>query len=285
MKTFIAALLTAFVMAGGMTIQARASTIPVPTPARSRRTSRSIFCGLEYGRGPQGTSFGQADLFYAFLPSGYATVSPHQTTTCTGYWAFFTTPATIPLNPTAYGPTQVCPLQAGWTMVGNPFAGDALLPNGVTGYYWNRNRMAYDTVSKIPMGAAVWIFSDAASSVLLTFTPAPTVASNTLFLYLPLTQSSFSIHVGDSVKLVVPAGTPVNAIVTPPGLLIPDTGGTTLKLDCIGDPACAITPATQFFVWHAVAPGIVYITITPLCLNVAPACGLPAQQVQIIISA
>jgi hypothetical protein len=53
-------------------------------------------------------------------------------------------------------------------MVGNPFGSAATLPSGTVAYRWNGS--AYDVVSTIPVGGAVWIANtgSASRSIILT---------------------------------------------------------------------------------------------------------------------
>jgi hypothetical protein len=125
--------------------------------------------------GPAGTNFGAAEAVFAYNAASntYTPVSSTNISsaapTCQGYWAYFASAASISIPVTSKaGDTATCNLAAGWNLVGNPFASNALLPAGVTAYHWNGT--SYDTVSAIPLGGAVWIFETAAASVTLTAT-------------------------------------------------------------------------------------------------------------------
>jgi hypothetical protein len=125
--------------------------------------------------GPAGTNFGAAEQVFAYnaASNSYTPVSATNISsaapTCQGYWAFFANAASVTIPVTSKsGDTATCNLAAGWNLVGNPFASNALLPAGTTAYHWNGT--AYDTVSAIPLGGAVWIYETAATSVTLTAT-------------------------------------------------------------------------------------------------------------------
>jgi hypothetical protein len=131
--------------------------------------------GYQQVGGPAGTNFGAAEAVFAYnsTSNSYTPVSATNVSSappiCQGYWAYFANAASVSIPVTSKaGDTATCNLAAGWNLVGNPFASNALLPAGTTAYHWNGT--AYDTVSAIPLGGAVWIFETAATSITLTAT-------------------------------------------------------------------------------------------------------------------
>ncbi|MGH2442740.1 MAG: hypothetical protein ACRDFX_06215 [Chloroflexota bacterium] len=117
---------------------------------------------------PAGTDLSFAVSLYIY--NGTAYVHPGSTTavTCQGYWAYFPVSAHLSLNGTPpTTATTTCTLQPGYTMVGNPYDVPAALPTGTTAFYWNTSTSQYDSVTSIPVGAAVWIYSNTAGSVVL----------------------------------------------------------------------------------------------------------------------
>jgi hypothetical protein len=125
--------------------------------------------------GPAGTNFGSAEAVFAYnaASNSYTPVSSTNISsappTCQGYWAYFASAASVAITVTSHaGDTATCNLAAGWNLVGDPFGSTALLSAGVTAYHWNGT--AYDTVTAIPLGGAVWIYETAAASVTLTAT-------------------------------------------------------------------------------------------------------------------
>ena len=243
---------------------------PCAAGAQTAPVVGAYVAGWNMAGAPDGTSLAPATTVDAWNGSGYTSQGP-QTTACVGYWAYYSDPATVTLNPTAAGPTRSCALLAGWNLLGNPFAGAALLPDGLSGYYWNPDRGAYDVVSTIPPGGAVWIYLSAPSTVTLTYQPVRTRIPTTLGISF-LGGGPYTVHVGDSIKLELPSATPQTAT-TDPRFLHLEAAGTSGDLSCLG-ASCGLDLADQFWTWHAIAAGTTSILVTPVC---APgiACAAP----------
>jgi hypothetical protein len=151
---------------------------PGPAPAPAPQTVPASFApGWQEVGGPAGTSFSAADSLYSYDPvaGAYDNVSGSRasvssaTPACTGYWAYFTAPVTVTVTVTSHpGDTSACSLAPGWNMVGDPFGSAATLPSGTLAYRWNGS--AYDVVSTIPVGGAVWIANTGSASRSITLT-------------------------------------------------------------------------------------------------------------------
>ncbi|HLJ68899.1 MAG TPA: hypothetical protein VKX16_16215 [Chloroflexota bacterium] len=244
----IASIMLGLVGAAG----ARAQTAPVVG---------TYTAGWNMAGAPPGTSLSPATTIYSWNGMAYQTQGP-ATAVCQGYYAYFADPATVTLSATATGPAQSCPLTAGWNLIGNPFAGSAVLPAGLTGYWWNPDRGAYDVVSAIPPGGAAWIYASAAGAVTLTY--APIVTRVPLLLGISfLGGGPYTVHVGDSIKLELPAATPQTATTNPVYLHL-EASGTTGDISCYGGN-CSVSLVNQYWTWHAIAPGTTSILVTPLC--------------------
>jgi hypothetical protein len=88
---------------------------------------------------------------------------------CPGYFAYFARSAEVILPaPSKAGDTHTCDLSPGWNLVGNPFSLPARLPSGVSGLHWNSASGAYEAVSTIPPGSAVWIYEQASVTITIT---------------------------------------------------------------------------------------------------------------------
>ena len=230
--------------------------------------------------GPGGADFSFSAAFYSYSNGQYVTPPNKTASACTGYWAYFVDPANVGL-PISLGPSQDCPLAAGWNMVGNPFSGAAALPAGVVGWYWNHDRKAYDQVSVIPPGASVFIESSTARTITLTYVPATTRVP-VEFAITPDTPGPITIHVGDSIKVVMLEANPA-FVGFDPAYMHADNSGSTYDLTCIGEPACEINPSSTFWIGHAIAPGITDLSINPTCRNLTPPCAAPSRIIQVNI--
>jgi hypothetical protein len=263
MKRAIAILAAILALSGVRTAQASLSPV-----------SANYVAGWNMAGGPVGTDLSGASILATWTSSSYNVPPSAITQICQGYWAYFVQPASVAL-PAATGPTQTCPLQAGWNLIGNPFSGQALLPSGVTGWYWNPDRGAYDSVTAIPPGGAVWLISDSPSSITLTYAPATSRTPTTVEIDF-LTGNPITIHVGDSIKLNLPAVTLYRAT-TDPMFLHLDSAGLSGDLSCLNDPSCALSLLSQFWIWHATTAGITTITVTPVCTTANPCTPIPTQ--------
>jgi hypothetical protein len=230
--------------------------------------------------GPAGTDFSSAAAFYTYANGQYTAPSSKSATGCTGYWAYFVDPVNVAL-PLSLGPTQDCALQAGWNMVGDPFSGAAALPPGVTGWYWNHDRRAYDQVSVIPPGGSVFVNSATGGTITLTYVPAAGHVATEIAIT-PDTPGPVTLHVGDSVMVVMLASNPA-FVGYDPAYIHADNAGSTYDLTCIGDPACELNPTSTFWLGHATAPGITFLSITPTCRNLSPPCSAPSRIIQLNI--
>jgi hypothetical protein len=215
---------------------------------------------------PPGTDLSAASYLYAYDGTNYVTPSSSRAALCTGYWAYFTDPHPTPLNPTANGPMETCPLHKGWNLVGNPFSGAATLPANVTAWYWNADAGRYDMVSSIPVGGAVWIYSTQTTAVPLQFVEVVTRTPATLLITNFASNGPFHILVGDYVKLLLPSITPVNASADA-GRLHLESAGTANELDCLSGSCTFTGPSEQFWIWRAIAPGTATINVTSRCTD------------------
>lgn len=147
---------------------------PAPAPVT---VPASFDSGWQQVGGPSGTSFNAASSLYLYDPASgaYAKVTTgtdsvtSQTPSCTGYWAYFTSPATVTVTVTSHSGDAVnCALAPGWNMIGNPFGSAASLPSGTVAYRWNGS--AYEVANTIPVGAAVWIYNQGSTTTSISLT-------------------------------------------------------------------------------------------------------------------
>lgn len=131
--------------------------------------------------GPPGTDLSNAQAIEMYAGPDYQVATTKQTALCEGYWAYFATQVSVSLSGTAVGSQQSCPVQAGWTLVGNPFRVPAGLPAGMTAYAWNPTQDSYATVTSIPVGGAVWIYATSAGSVMLQASQASSATATFVF--------------------------------------------------------------------------------------------------------
>jgi hypothetical protein len=243
----------------------------------------SYLSGYSMVGAPAGTSFSGAVAFYTYTNGQYVTPSAQTTATCAGYWAYFVNPTTVTLPVTAAsnaGAVQNCPLSVGWNLVGNSFAGVATLPPGVTGWYWNHDRRAYDRVTSIPVGGAVWI--DAPVALTLTLTAQP--VTTTTHTEIDITDSTIgpvTLHVGDSLKVVMLAALP-EKVGYDSRYMQADTGGTTYEMTCSGN-ACELNPASSFWIGHAILAGDTTLVLNPACLSSTPPCYVASRVIALHI--
>lgn len=235
-------------------------------PVRANTTSGVVgtyIAAWNMAGGPAGTDFSAATAFDAYTPTSYFSPPSQLAVLCQGYWAYFVAPTTVPL-PSSDGPTQSCPLGAGWNLLGNPFSGQALLPPGTAAYYWNPDRGAYDGVTAIPPGGAVWIYAGSPTVITLIYVPAITRTPTTFELDNLFFTGPYTLHVGDSFKLLLPLATPYDATAEPTYLHL-ESAGKSGDLTCLGGTACAFSFVNQFWIWHAIAPGATTIDVTSRC--------------------
>lgn len=232
--------------------------------------------------GPPGTSFAGAVALYAWQGGAYVSPSSPVATACVGYWAYFNAATAIPLAAST-ATTQTCPLSSGWNLVGNPFTSATTLPSGTTAFIWNTVTGAYLPVTSIGPGQSAWIYASAAGTVTLTssgtpsVTPPPTLTIN----YLSGAGGPFQIHVGDTVRVLVPSFVQATAAADPAHLRLIDAGYL-YDLTCAAG-SCQTNPTATFWTWQAIAPGTTFITVTPSCQLSTPPCAQPTQAIQITV--
>ena len=244
--------------------------------------------GWNMAGGPAGTDFSRAAYLYAWQNGTYVAQSSKVATGCGGYWAYFNTATTVPLAAPSGATSVTCPLQFGWNVVGNPFAVRAILPAGVTAYHWNPQRGDYDVVSTLNPGDAVWIYSPAPGTITLTTTPATATAvpatpvPPTLVIDAFAGAGPYTIHVGDSIRVIVPSIVP-STVSADSNYLTLEGAGVQYELTCIGDPLCQTNPTVQFWTYRSVAAGSTSIAVTPRCGSQAPPCLEPSRLIQLSI--
>lgn len=244
--------------------------VPAAARAQTVQTTAAYAAGWNMAGGPTGTIFSSASSLDAWQNGAYTDASGRVATACTGYWAFFVNPAVLPL-PLSTGPTQSCPLQPGWNLVGNPFSGIANLPFGTSGYEWRPLAGSYAIVNSIDPGHAVWIYSSQAGSVNLTYAPAP--ASNppvTLTINAQGGPGPYQIHVGDSVKVYANGITPPTVTADSAHFAL-ESSGVQYDLSCT-NAACQTNPTGEFWIFGAISTGSGTITVTPTCVGQEVAC-------------
>lgn len=231
---------------------------------------------------PAGTDFSAAAALFTYQDGTYVAPATRSAVLCGGYWAYFTSNAAVSLASADTSASETCALQAGWTMVGDPFGVPATVPAGTVAWYWDAPAGQYQTVSEIPVGGAVWIYSASAGSVTLTNPtvppPTPTVVINTLAL-----QPSYQVHVGQQVEVVVPTANP-STVSVDATYLHPVSAGITGDVSCAsGTASCAPGTFYQFWLYTAVAAGNTIVTVNPLCRQATPPCAAPSQGVALAI--
>jgi hypothetical protein len=250
--------------------------------AQTSGVTASYAAGYNMVGGPAGTDFSAADFMTTYSSSGYTTPASKVASQCQGYWAWFTSPTVVTLNPSATGPTQTCPVQVGWNLIGNPFAGAAALPTGTLAYYWDTAKQGYDQISAIPPGGAAWVYAASSGSITLTIVSTTNVPATTVTIDAFDGAGPFQVHVGDSVKVQVPATTPMQATANPTFLQL-ETAGVQGDMSCVNTNSCAISLVNRFWIYQAIAAGKTFIVFAPTCLTAHPACGLPEFAIEIDI--
>lgn len=229
--------------------------------------------------GPAGMDFTPASVLIASENGGYVQEQSRIAQTCAGYWAYFGSTATIALPPVSTA-VQTCPLAAGWNLVGNPFDVPALLPAGVTAWSWDAAAGAYQLVTSILPGHSVWLYSQAAGNVTLTNAAAVPPAATPVVINALNGFGPYTVHVGDSVEVLMPTAYPASATESGPALKF-DSAGVTGQLTCVGDPGCQLMLNNQFWLYHAVSAGIATVTVTPYCALSNPPCASPIETIQV----
>lgn len=238
------------------------AALPSLADAQSTPVTASYPAGYNMVGGPTGTVFSGATLLEGYAAGNYFVAPSPVAAACVGYFAFFVDPTTITIPPSPET-SRYCSLQAGWNIVGNPFSAAATLPSGVLAYYLSPASGTYAHVTTIPPGGAVWIYSPTTSNILLNSVQVQTVVPTTVTVS-SLPAGPFRLHVGDSIKILLPTISNQQVTVSS-NLLTLEDSGTTGNLSCIGDPSCAISLVNQFWTYLAVNPGTAYITVTGAC--------------------
>lgn len=192
-------------------------------------------------------------LFF-YVNGQYLQNIPGMRSPCAGAWAYFNRrPSVSQITGSAAG-TAECQLTAGWTMVGNPFSTAALLPSGTLAYFWDSG--AYQTVQAIPLGGAVWIYSDTTASITLQAAPA---ANPTLTIPIPPVPpgAAYQAHVGDTVRMVAGADFPFFLGVDPRFLALESAGSQGIS---------------TVWEYRAMTPGTTRVSVTMSCYFTVPAC-------------
>lgn len=267
------------------TIVALAAFLSLTPSATAQTTGSTVTyaAGWNMAGGPTGTSFAPAAYFYSWQNGAYVDVTSRAATACQGYWAYFNNPTSVVLPATQPVATQACPLLTGWNLIGNPFGVDAVLPAGVTAYHWNPQRSAYDIVSSLHPGEAVWVYGDTPGALTLTASPPPTAQPPPTRIINALSgPGPYQVHVGDTISVTVPYL--VSATVTADSryLTLVDAGNQ-IELTCLGDPLCQMNPTVRFWSYRAVAAGVTYLTVAPACVPQTVACGGPIQTIELDI--
>jgi hypothetical protein len=214
--------------------------------------------------GTPGTNLSPLGTVYSYSGSGYASSNAAIVSDCTGYWAQLAQATTLQLYvppeaasgsyPPPFGSAVTCSLNPGWTLVGNPLPGAALLQPGAVGWWWNPQTGVYELSATIKLGGALWIYSAGQGAITLYFAPADTVAINR-----SLTRQQ--MHVGQHVA-VLAAGTGTTVIA---GNLVLEAAVT------VGDAAQPV----QLWLFQANAVGIATIVIQLPCEHAHPPCLIP----------
>jgi hypothetical protein len=234
-------------------------TLAAPARAQTATVSASYAAGWNMVGGPVGTDFSGATALFIYTPNGYDTAPSRQADLCMGYWAYFNTGVTLSLaTPGAnLGSSLPCDLQPGWNMIGNPFAGVALLPSGTIAFRWDPAIAAYRQVGSIPPGGAVWIYADSATSITLQQGPP----NGSVVINGTMPGGPYPARVGDTVTVVLNGSFFVASSSSP--LLRPVASGRT-------------SGGSYFWSWKALAPGRALIDVSPRCLQATPPCAVAA---------
>jgi hypothetical protein len=225
--------------------------------------------GWQMAGAPPGTDFSQAEALFTYARSGYRTPPTSRATLCQGYWFYAGAPDhwLVPLNGRAPQTAVSCPLRAGWNLIGNPYLAAALLPSDVTAFTLGPS--GYSVVRAIPLGSAVWIYSQTASRLQLTPTsvgaPAVTIA-------VPSTSgtATYTLRVGQSLRLIENAATNNLVIGVDPHFLALEESGT------VG--------GTTIWQYRATAAGTTNVLVNLSCFYLHPACLPPTEAIPVHIT-
>lgn len=257
------------------------AALSLAAPAHAQTPNYGSYpAGWNMVGGPPGTDFSSAAIVWAYS-NGYFNPNTKSIQDCHGFWVYFDSPTTVQMSPLAIGPAMPCTLLAGWNLVSNPFAGVAPLPAGTMAYHWNPSQQTYDRVTDIPVGGADWIYSPSGGPLFLTYQATSAPPAQTLVVN-GVQPGPYTVHVGDSVKLVLPSAVPYTATADPTYLHL-DAAGLSGPMDCVNDPQCNITLVDRFWEWHAVAPGTTTITVACTNPGTQTACQTPSNVITVNI--
>jgi hypothetical protein len=217
--------------------------------------------------GPAGMDFSSAEGLFVYRDGAYAPAGAATASACAGYWAYFPTFSTLNLPFTADA-ARTCSLQAGWTLVGDPFDDPAALPFGTVAFAWDPAAQGYTPATMIPAGRAVWVWSPSGGSISLTSVAAGGVTVRAP----PPPAQPVQLHVGQYLTVLVPngsAGPTFVAHTAVPHLQFVD-----------GNPV----PGTSDYAyrWQAVSLGEGDITLDPACL--AAGCAQPSFVLRVAVT-
>jgi len=222
--------------------------------------------GWNLAGGPAGMDLAGAEGLFVYHAGVYAPATGMTTSACTGYWAYFSTPAAANL-PATEKTAQTCPLEAGWSLVGNPFDDEAAMPAGTVALGWDAGTQAYTPARTIPVGHAVWVWSPTGGSIALT-----SVAAGGVTISAPSPpEQPVHLHVGQYLTVLVPLGS---------------TGATFVAHTVVphltfidGNPV----PGTSKYAyrWQAASAGEADITLDPACL--AAGCAQPSFVIRVTV--
>jgi hypothetical protein len=252
-----------------------------PPPPPINGIPVSYQAGYNMAGGPAGANFSGAEALYAYTNGQYV-ASNGSATPCQGYWAYFGAATTVSIPSTATGPTQSCQLAQGWNLLGNPFSGNAVLPAGLVGFHWNPTTKAYDQVTVIPQGGAVFVYEASATSITLTNQAVPGHMSSVVTIT-DATQGPVTLHVGDTLQIFMQYST--REVVSYDSQFFTQTNGpSSAPSDCPNQYYCVQVVPTVIWTGTATKAGTTSITFSPLCVaNTAQGCAYPQHVVQVTI--
>lgn len=226
------------------------ASLLLPAEARAQTSGQVVYypAGWNMIGAPPGTNLSPAETLDLYTSSGYAAPSSSTASLCAGMWAYFPRLTAVPFTSTPpLAATITCTLQAGWTLVANPYLDGAVLIGGATGYLWDPEEGTYVVVTEIPLGASIWVYSASGGSVSLQPEPAsePTVSLS------PQPRSGqVQLYTGQTVELDGSGQIPVILTANPRYLALEESG-------------TSGTSTTWRF--RAVAPGSTEIDVAPSC--------------------
>lgn len=213
---------------------------------------------------PSGTVLTALGPLQAWTGTQYEFSSSHTAAACAGYWSDQTAPVTVTFPATTPPATQVCPLQQGWNLVGNPLPGTANIPSDTLAYTTTPGTTAYAQIHSLNAGTAAWIYAATAGSVTFTFQQPSPPPPATLVINNANQTGPYTVHVGDRVELLNNAAYPVTATEDWRFFKLLDAGQTG-DATCGTQGQCQFNLANQFWLYQATAAGYTSIRIDPVC--------------------